>query len=83
MNPTRIRILYNLSKRELCVCDLAEVPGMIQSAQLCHLKTLRLVKNRRDGNTMYYHHDDAHTMGLLHMAIDHFFHIPRRKGDIQ
>lgn len=76
-DPTRIRILYNLSKRELCVCDLAEILGMSQSAvshQLRYLRNLRLVKNRRDGNTIYYRHDDAHTMGLLQMAIDHVKH---------
>lgn len=76
-DPTRIRILYNLSKRELCVCDLAQVLGMTQSAvshQLRYLKALRLVKNRREGNTVIYRHDDAHTMGLLQMAIDHALH---------
>lgn len=77
-DPTRIRILHNLSKRELCVCDLAEVLGMTQSAvshQLRYLKALRLVKNRREGNTVFYRHDDAHTMGLLQMAIDHAAHV--------
>lgn len=85
-DPTRIRILYNLSKRELCVCDLAEVLGMTQSAvshQLRYLKALRLVKNRRDGNTIYYRHDDAHTIGLLQMAIDHSVHIGKGKGDLK
>jgi len=85
-DPTRIRILYNLSKRELCVCDLAEALGMTQSAvshQLRYLKVLRLVKNRRDGNTIYYRHDDAHTMGLLQMAIDHSSHVHLEKGDIE
>lgn len=83
-DPTRIRILYNLSKRELCVCDLAEILGMTQSAvshQLRYLKTLRLVTNRRDGNTICYRHDDAHTMGLLQMAIDHSSHVSEEKGD--
>ncbi len=83
-DPTRIRILHNLSKRELCVCDLAEVLGMTQSAvshQLRYLRALRLVKNRRDGNTVYYRHDDAHTMGLLQMAIDHSTHIGNEKGE--
>lgn len=77
-DPTRIRILHNLSKRELCVCDLAEILGMTQSAvshQLRYLRNLRLVKNRRDGNTVYYRHDDGHTMGLLQMAIDHVKHL--------
>lgn len=77
-DPTRIRILYNLSKRELCVCDLANILDMTQSAvshQLRYLRNLRLVKNRREGNTVYYRHDDAHTLGLLQMAIDHTTHI--------
>ncbi len=85
-DPTRIRILYNLSMRELCVCDLAEVLGMNQSAvshQLRYLKVLRLVKNRRVGNTIYYRHDDAHTMGLLQMAIDHSAHIGNENVDIE
>ncbi|WP_206886467.1 ArsR/SmtB family transcription factor [Alicyclobacillus mali (ex Roth et al. 2021)] len=85
-DPTRIRILYNLSKRELCVCDLAEILGMTQSAvshQLRYLKALRLVKSRREGNTIYYRHDDAHTMGLLQMAIDHATHIGAERGNIE
>ncbi len=73
-DSTRIRILFNLSRRELCVCDLAEVLGMTQSAvshQLRFLKALRIVKSRRDGNTIYYTCDDAHIIGLLQMALDH------------
>lgn len=87
-DPTRIRILYSLSKRELCVCDLAKILDMTQSAvshQLRYLRNLRLVKNRRQGNTIYYRHDDAHTLGLLQMAIDHATHvsaehIPEKEG---
>lgn len=85
-DPTRIRILHNLSKRELCVCDLAEVLGMTQSAishQLRYLRALRLVKNRREGNTVYYRHDDAHIIGLLQMAIDHSIHVDKEKGEIR
>ena len=79
-DPTRIRILSTISRRELCVCDLAEILGMTQSAvshQLRYLRTMRLVKHRRDGNTIYYTHDDAHTMGLLQMAIDHVSHVEK------
>jgi len=85
-DPTRIRMLHNLSKRELCVCDLAEILGMTQSAvshQLRYLRVLRLVKNRRDGNTVYYRPDDAHTMGLLQMAIDHSFHTANEHESIE
>ncbi|CAM3782367.1 ArsR/SmtB family transcription factor [Alicyclobacillus pomorum] len=80
-DPTRIRILYNLSRRELCVCDLAEILGMTQSAvshQLRYLKALRIVKFRREGNTMYYTCDDAHIIGLLQMALDHVTHAQGR-----
>ncbi len=81
-DPTRIRILFNLSRRELCVCDLAEVLGMTQSAvshQLRFLKALRIVKFRRDGNTIYYTCDDAHIIGLLQMALDHVTHTSTRE----
>ncbi|UOF89567.1 metalloregulator ArsR/SmtB family transcription factor [Fodinisporobacter ferrooxydans] len=81
-DPTRIRILHNLSKRELCVCDLAEVLGMTQSAvshQLRYLRTLRIVKSRREGNTIFYTCDDAHIVGLLQMGIDHAFHVETDK----
>lgn len=84
-DPTRIRILYNLSKRELCVCDLAEILGMTQSAvshQLRYLRTLRIVKGRREGNTVYYTCDDAHIIGLLQMGVDHAMHVERDKGNV-
>lgn len=77
-DPTRIRILSNLICRELCVCDLAEILGMTQSAvshQLRTLRMMRIVKNRREGNTVYYTCDDAHITGLLQMGIDHIHHI--------
>ena len=77
-DPTRIRMLHNLTNRELCVCDLAEILGMTQSAvshQLRYLRTLRIVKNRREGNTIFYTCDDAHIAGLLQMGIDHASHI--------
>ncbi len=82
-DPTRIRILFNLSRRELCVCDLAEILGMTQSAvshQLRFLKALRIVKFRRDGNTIYYTCDDAHIIGLLQMALDHVTHTVTQEG---
>lgn len=85
-DPTRIRILSHLIDRELCVCDLAEVLGMTQSAVSHQLRTLRMmhiVKNRRDGNTVYYTCDDAHVAGLLQMGMDHIAHIERdREGSV-
>ena len=55
-DSTRIKILCVLLEAEVCVCDLAEILGMTQSAishQLRVLKQMKLVKNRRDGKTVY------------------------------
>ena len=56
-DATRVKILFVLLQAEMCVCDLAETLGMTQSAishQLRVLKQMKLVKNRRDGKTVYY-----------------------------
>lgn len=73
-DPTRIRILYALSSGELCVCDIAELLGMTQSAishQLRVLKQFSLVKFRRDGKTVYYSLADAHVATILTQGLDH------------
>ena len=73
-DPTRIRILTALSRRELCVCDIAELLGMTQSAishQLRILKQMKLVKFRRDGKTVYYSLADSHVSTILSQGIDH------------
>ena len=72
-DPTRIRILYALSGGELCVCDIAELLGMTQSAishQLRVLKQSSLVKFRRDGKTVYYSLADAHVATILIQGLD-------------
>lgn len=71
---TRIRILTALSKRELCVCDISELLGMTQSAishQLRFLKATRLVKNRKDGKTVYYSLSDGHIQTILAQGMEH------------
>ena len=71
---TRIKILCVLFQSELCVCDLAEVTGMTQSAishQLRVLKQMDLVKNRRDGKTIYYSLADSHIVTILSQGLDH------------
>lgn len=73
-DPTRIRILNALSGGELCVCDIAELLGMTQSAishQLRVLKQSYLVKFRRDGKTVYYSLADAHVATILLQGLDH------------
>jgi ArsR family transcriptional regulator, lead/cadmium/zinc/bismuth-responsive transcriptional repressor len=67
-DPTRVRLLSALSRAELCVCDLATLLGLTESAvshQLRLLRNLRLVRARRDGRMVFYRLDDDHIVGLL------------------
>ena len=76
-DPTRIRILNLLCCEEYAVNDIAEILNLGQSTvshQLRFLKSLRLVKFRREGTTIYYTSDDEHVMNLLHQAISHAKH---------
>jgi len=70
----RVKILYALAQAELCVCDLAEIVGMTDSAvshQLRILRALELVKYRRDGRVVYYSLADAHVRRLLGQGLEH------------
>jgi DNA-binding transcriptional ArsR family regulator len=76
-DPTRIKILHTLSKRELCVCDLAAVVALGQSAvshQLRLLRGARLVKYRKEGKMVWYFLDDEHISLLLAQGIAHIKH---------
>ena len=71
---TRVRILYVLLTAEVCVCDIARLLGMTQSAvshQLRILKTARLIKARRDGKTIFYSLADDHVATLLRQGMEH------------
>ena len=73
-DPTRVRILDALSHGELCVCDLAALVGMSESAvshQLRLLRNLRLVKPRRDGRMVFYALDDRHIITLFRQGRRH------------
>ena len=73
-DSTRIRILYALFDAEMCVCDIAGVLGMTQSAishQLRALKSARLVKGRREGKTVFYSLADDHVKTIIHQGLDH------------
>lgn len=73
-DSTRIRILYALSQSELCVCDIASLLGMGQSAishQLRILKQMRLVKYRRDGKSVMYSLADSHIETILAQGMEH------------
>jgi len=74
-DETRTRILHLLSKRELCVCDLALILEMSLPAISHHLrllKVMRLVAYRRDGKQVFYSLDDQHVVELISVAADHF-----------
>lgn len=73
-DSTRIRILYALSAAEMCVCDLAALLGMTQSAishQLRILKAARLVKNRKEGKVVFYMLDDFHVADMFAQGLAH------------
>jgi len=73
-DPTRIKILYALKERELCVCDLSELLDMSSSAishQLRVLRNNKLVKYRKEGRSVYYSLDDDHVMCLFGQGLEH------------
>ena len=73
-DPTRVRILDALSHGELCVCDLAAVLSLSQSAvshQLRLLRSIRLVKPRREGRIVFYALDDQHIMSIFKQTLQH------------
>ena len=73
-DPTRVRILDALSGGELCVCDIASLVGISESAashQLRLLRGMRLVRPRRAGRLVYYAVDDQHILELLTQALTH------------
>lgn len=82
-DPTRVRILDALSHEELCVCDLAAVLSLSQSAvshQLRFLRSLRLVKPRREGRMVFYSLDDRHVVDLLQQGLRHVEEVAPRKA---
>lgn len=73
-DETRLKILYVLLCSEMCVYDIAALLGMSQSAishQLRVLKQMDLVKNRREGKTIFYALADSHIVTILSQGLDH------------
>lgn len=76
-DPTRLKIIYVLSKKSLCVCDIAQLLDMTQSAISHHLRllrNLRLVKFRKEGKMVIYSLDDEHVLQLFKQGLDHVRH---------
>jgi len=73
-DATRVKILCVLLRSQMCVCDLAQMLGMTQSAisnQLRVLKQMKLVRNKRDGKTVYYSLADGHIQNIISQGMEH------------
>jgi ArsR family transcriptional regulator len=73
-DSTRVKILSALFNSEMCVCDIAKLLSMTQSAvshQLRVLKQARLVKFRKDGKTVFYSLDDDHIKNIFDQGLEH------------
>lgn len=73
-DSTRVRILYALFEAELCVCDIAALLGMTQSAishQLRALKNVHLVRARREGKSVFYSLADSHVRTIIDQGLEH------------
>lgn len=76
-DQTRLKILFALSEEELCVCDIAELLNMTQSAishQLRVLRNVRLVKHTKRGKSVYYSLDDEHVSEIFKQGLEHVKH---------
>jgi len=77
-DPTRLKIIFALSKCDMCVCEIAEILNMTQSAishQLRILRNQRLVKFRKEGKSAIYSLDDEHILQLFNQGLEHVRHI--------
>jgi len=73
-DPTRLKIVLALAKEELCVCDIAALLNLTESAvshQLRVLKNLRIVRHRKSGKMAYYILDDKHVEDLIKSTVRH------------
>lgn len=73
-DSTRIKILYALFEAELCVCDIAQLLNLTQSAishQLRVLKAFRLVRPRKEGKTVFYSLADDHVRKIIAQGMEH------------
>ena len=90
-DTTRVKILYALLESEMCVCAIADLLGMTQSAishQLRILKDADLVGKRREGKTIYYHLSDDHVrtivaQGFEHLIEEHLEDYPENTSPVQ
>ena len=73
-DTTRVKIISALFEAEMCVCDIAELLHMTQSAishQLRVLRQARLVKHRKEGKVVFYSLDDEHIKAIFNQGLEH------------
>lgn len=76
-DQTRLKILFALASNDMCVCDIAALLDMSQSAishQLRVLRAARLVKHTRQGKVVYYSLDDNHVNEIFKQGLEHVAH---------
>lgn len=76
-DETRVKIIYALSKKEMCVSEISQILNISQSAISHQLKQLRMegqVKSKRDGKNIYYSLDDEHIVDILNQSLTHIRH---------
>jgi len=76
-DSNRAKILHCLLEQELCVCDIASIAGISESATSQHLRilrTLRMVTQRKQGRMMYYSLNDEHVKTLFKISLEHARH---------
>ena len=80
-DPTRIRIVDALAQAELCVHELSDKVGISESAishQLRLMRTMRIVRGRREGRCVYYSLDDQHILDLFQQGLRHVSEVRRK-----
>lgn len=76
-DPTRLKIIFSLMDKELCVNDISKELKMSQSSISHQLKILRenkIVKNRKTGKQVFYSLDDEHVSSIITQGVDHLHH---------
>lgn len=78
---SRLKILQALSVKELCVCDIACLFGISESAtshQLRILRNAKIVKYRKEGKAVYYSLSDNHIKTIVNSFLQHATHETRQ-----
>ena len=83
-DPTRAQLIFLLTRGEFSVNELSQQVAVTPSAVSHHLgklRAIRLVRNRREGNQIFYSIDDAHVAALFREALYHLDHVRRNLPD--